>query len=88
MGGNAGSHVYITGASGSGGARERIFNCVALADSGKFDVPAYILSAMPAGVGTVQLDNGIFTPFSADGLDIASASASITYSVSSTFVGN
>jgi len=87
-GGNAGSYVYITGASGSGGARERIFNCVALADSGKFDVPAYILSAMPAGVGTVQLDNGIFTPFSADRLDIASASASITYSVSSTFGGN
>ncbi|HEY1339017.1 MAG TPA: hypothetical protein VGF59_15990 [Bryobacteraceae bacterium] len=87
-GGNSGSYVYITGASGSGGARERTFDCVALADSGKFDVPSYILSAMPAGVGTVQLDNGIFTPFSASGLDIASAGASITYSVSSTFGGS
>ena len=87
-GGNPGSYVYITGASGSGGARERTFDCVALADSGQFDVPAYILSAMPAGAGAIQLDNGIFTPFSASGLDIASASASIVYSVSSTFGGN
>ena len=77
-GGNPGSYVYIVGASGSGGVRERIFDCVALADSGQFDVPAYILSAMPAGVGCVELDNGTFTPFSAAGLDIASASASIT----------
>ena len=87
-GGNPGSYVYIVGASGSGGARERIFDCVALADSGEFDVPAYILSAMPAGAGSVELDNGIFTPFSADGLDIASAGASITYSVSSMFGGS
>src|SRR6185312_7543658 len=32
-GGSPGSYVYIVGASGSGGARERIFDCVALADS-------------------------------------------------------
>ena len=87
-GGNPGSYIYISGASGTGGARERIFDCVALTDSGEFDVPAYILSAMPAGVGTVQLDNGIFTPFSADGLDIASAGVSVTYSVSSMFGGS
>ncbi len=87
-GGNPGSYVYIVGASGSGGARERIFECVSVADSGQFDVPAYILSAMPSGVGSVELDNGIFTPFSATGLDIASVGASITYSVSSTFSSN
>lgn len=87
-GGNPGSYVYITGASGSGGVRERSFDCVALADSGAFDVPAYILSALPAGAGAVELDNGMFTPFTADGLDVASAGASITYSVSSTFGGN
>ena len=87
-GGNPGSYIYIVGASGSGGARERTFDCVALADSGQFDVPAYILSAMPAGAGAVELQNAIFTPFSAAGLDIASAGASITYSVSSIFGGN
>jgi len=40
-------------------------------------VPSYILLSLPAGNGSVGIQNIIFSPLSAAGLDIGSGTASI-----------
>jgi uncharacterized protein (TIGR03437 family) len=85
-GGNPGTYVFIGGTSTTpppqliGG-----FTCLAKADDGKFTVPSYILSALPAGKGGTMIQNAIFEPLSASGLDIALADGTVSFSVTSTY---
>jgi len=75
-GGNPGTYVYITGGSGTAGTTGS-FTCLAPVDAGQFTVPSYILLSLPAGNGSVGIQNIIFSPLSAAGLDIGSGTASI-----------
>jgi hypothetical protein len=85
-GGNPGTYVFISGTSTTpppqliGG-----FTCLAKADDGKFTVPSYILSALPAGKGATLIQNVVYAPLSASGLDIALADGTVSFSVSSTY---
>jgi hypothetical protein len=85
-GGNPGTYVFISGTSTTpppqllGG-----FTCLAKADDGKFTVPSYILSALPAGKGGTEIQNAIYAPLSASGLDIAVADGTVSFSVTSTY---
>ena len=52
--------------------------------AGKFTVPSYILSGLPAGTGGAALQNSIHSTLSASGIDIGASLADISYSVRST----
>lgn len=89
-GGNPGSFVLVSGsivsvanAANPGGLVA--FDCWAPVADGQFTVPAYILSALPAGAGAMQLQNGVSAPLSASGIDIGIASGAIAISASATF---
>jgi len=86
-GGTPGSYVYISGVSTATGPPTTMlgYTCLAKADDGKFTVPSYILSALPAGSGGTNIQNQVQTPFSASGLDIASAIGDIAFSVPSSY---
>lgn len=81
-GGASGSYVYIGGTSSSSTASAS-FVCYAQASAGSFTVPSYVLLAMPAGNGTLSLEN-ITTPvsFTASGLDYGTAFAGVSVSIS------
>lgn len=64
------------------------YSCRARVEAGQFTVPPYILLALPNGRGSTQVQNLIFQPFSASGLDLATAAATIDYSVVSTYGAN
>ena len=83
-GGNGGSFVYITGGAGRAAALVS-FECLAHADDGQFTVPSHILMALPAGTGSLALQNQIYAPLSASGLDVAGAVADIEFSETATF---
>ena len=75
-GGNPGSYVFITGtvtsaATSSTPSVSGGFTCLAHAEDGQMNVPAYILSALPAGKGGVEIQNDIYNPLPADGIDIS-----------------
>jgi hypothetical protein len=53
--------------------------------SGQFTIPAYILSALPAGRGSLQVADIFFVPLNASGLDYGSAGADISYTESATY---
>ncbi|HEX5227912.1 MAG TPA: hypothetical protein VFW44_09390 [Bryobacteraceae bacterium] len=85
-GGNSGSYVYISGTTGTGPNSVPVsFKCLAHTDDGGFTVPSHILSALQPGVGAIQVQNIIFAPLPASGLDSATAEASISFSESGTF---
>jgi len=89
-GGNPGSFVYILGSSRTK-ATSTIpsitagFTCLTKVEDGKFTVPSYILSALPAGTGAVQIQNSISAPLPASGLDIATALGAISITIAATF---
>jgi uncharacterized protein (TIGR03437 family) len=84
-GGNPGSYLFITGTSVApnstvaGG-----YTCQAAVDDGKFTVPSYILSGLPAGNGGTLLQNIINSTLSATGLDYTTAGGTVSTSVFST----
>ncbi len=86
-GGNPGSYVIITGTSGTATNPQVIggYTCLASIDDGKFTVPSYILSALPAGNGGTLLQNNIYAPLSASGLDIATAAGDVTFNAASVY---
>jgi hypothetical protein len=84
-GGNPGTYVLISGVSTSTSHVTQSYKCLANAGDGQFTVPSYILSALPAGNGGTLLQNNVYSPLSAAGLDIATAIADVSYSVSSVF---
>jgi hypothetical protein len=89
-GGNPGTYVIITGTSsapstGVGLGVVAGFTCLALVDDGRFVVPAYILSALPAGKGGTAIQNDVYGSLTATGLDIGLALGDISISVESTY---
>ena len=86
-GGTPGSYVFIYGTSTATGTTTTMagYTCLTTADAGKFTVPSYILSALPAGSGGTGLQNQVQSPLSASGLDIGIAIGDIALSVPSTY---
>jgi uncharacterized protein (TIGR03437 family) len=89
-GGNPGSYVFITGTSSSAATSTNPsvaagFTCLANAGDGHFNVPGYILSALPAGKGGMEIQNDIYAPLPATGLDIGVTQGEIGISVPATF---
>jgi uncharacterized protein (TIGR03437 family) len=84
-GGNPGSYVIISGASTTQVGTPVKYDCMVSADAGQFTVPSSILLALPDGNGSTLVQNQTMVPFSADGLDIAVADATASYSVNSTY---
>jgi uncharacterized protein (TIGR03437 family) len=88
-GGGAGSYVVIGGGSTAtvGGQQVTVsFTCAAPASAGQFTVPSYILLALPAGSGTLAVDN-YSNPqtFTATGLDIGYQFAGSSVSINATY---
>ncbi|HWB83498.1 MAG TPA: hypothetical protein VG675_05130 [Bryobacteraceae bacterium] len=87
-GGNPGSYVIISGDSSvvSGQNVTTVsFTCLTTADVGQFTVPTYVLSALPAGNGGVDVQNDIQLPLNASGIDIGIALAGVSYTRAVTF---
>lgn len=84
-GGNPGSLVYISGDVGTG--QNAIgFTCTENVAAGKLQVPAFLLSVLPAGKGSIGLQNSWFVPVTATGLDFGSVGADISVpTVTATF---
>ncbi len=72
-GGNPGTYVFITGTSATQSALAAGFTCLAPVEAQSFTVPAYVLSALPPGRGAVELQNYVYGPLAASGLDIGYA---------------
>ena len=86
-GGNPGTYVYITGGVVVAGnsALKGDFTCLAPVEAGQFTVPSYILLSLPAGNGSLGVQNIVFAPLAAAGLDIGTAEADIEYSAPAPF---
>jgi len=89
-GGNPSSYVFITGTSASAATATTAsvivgFTCLANVGDGQFTVPSYILSALPPGNGGTQLQNDIYLPLSASGIDIGIAVGDIGISASAIY---
>ena len=85
-GGNPGTSVVISGTSTSTASGLIAgYGCRVAAEAGRFTVPSYILLGLPAGSGGVNVQNDVFSTFSASGLDTTSAGGTISDNVPSTF---
>ncbi len=84
-GGTAGSFVNIAGASGTPFGDAVGYRCLAPVEAGQFTVPSCVLSMLPNGTGNMVVQNFVVAPFSADGLDAASAVASIGFTANTTY---
>jgi len=86
-GGTSGTYVSIGGSSSSSSTTATAsFTCIAPVSAGQFTVPAYILSALPAGTGSVTVDNNTnYQTFNASGLNYGAAYGIVGVSVNSTF---
>src|SRR5579871_5572463 len=84
-GGNPGSAIFITGTSTSSSNVSVGFTCLASAGDAQFTVPAYILSALPPGKGAVLIQNDLYEPLPASGLDIGIAQGEIGISATATY---
>jgi uncharacterized protein (TIGR03437 family) len=84
-GGNPGTYVFVLGGVVSRTGPDGAFTCLAAVDDGKFTVPSYILSALPAGTGAIQLQHQVHAALPASGIDAGIAIGDISYSMSGTF---
>jgi hypothetical protein len=87
-GGASNSFVEISGSSSATAGEPYLlgsFSCTVAASAGQFTVPAYVLSALPAGGGSVTVANSNYQPFTAMGLDIGIARAIVSFAVNSKF---
>jgi hypothetical protein len=87
-GGASNSFVRISGSSSpTAGASYPMgsFSCTVAASAGQFTVPAYVLSALPAGSGGVTVANSNYQTFTAMGLDVGIARAIVSFAVNSSF---
>jgi hypothetical protein len=84
-GGPANTYVYISGTSSSSSVTAS-FTCNASIAAGQFTVPSYILLALPAGSGTLGIENST-TPqsFTASGLDSGVIFAGVSYGIKPTY---
>ncbi len=86
-GGASGTYVIMSGsASSTATSVSGSFTCIAAVSSGQFTVPAYVLSAMPAGTGTVTVENSTVPhSFTATGINSGIALGFVATQVSATF---
>ena len=86
-GGASGTYVSITGTSAASSSSPLAsFTCLAPISAGQFTVPAYILAALPAGSGSVTVNNSTnYQTFTASGLNYGAAQAIVGVQVNSTF---
>jgi uncharacterized protein (TIGR03437 family) len=69
-GGSPGSFVVMTGSSAGQNGTSGSFVCYAPQSALTFTVPAYVAGTLPAGTGSLSVENGTsFVSFSASGLD-------------------
>lgn len=66
-GGAPGSFLFISGITSVGGSNGS-FHCYAPQSAGQFTVPGYILMALPAGSGSITLEDLLETPLSVAGI--------------------
>jgi uncharacterized protein (TIGR03437 family) len=83
IGGNAGTYPILTGTSTSPLVTVG-FTCRANVADGKFTVPSYILSALPAGSGGAAFQDTLGGTLTATGLDATTAGGLISFSVAGT----
>jgi uncharacterized protein (TIGR03437 family) len=84
-GGNPGSYVIISGGAGTQVGTPVKYNCMVSADAGRFTVPPSILLVLPDGDGSTLVQNQTMVPFTADGLDVAVADATTSYTVNTIY---
>ena len=87
-GGNPNSYIFVTGTStaSSNGVQTRAgFTCLGKAGDGQLTVPSYILSALPAGSGGVEIQNDFYLKLSPSGIGIGLAVGEIGMGVASTY---
>ena len=87
-GGNPGTYVVITGTAGNGQVLPPIvggFTCVVPVEAGQFTVPPYILLGLPPGNGGAEIQNNIYLPLTASGLDVGLALGNVSISVPSVY---
>ena len=86
-GGASGTYVSIGGTSSSSSTTATAsFTCLAPISAGQFTVPAYILAALPAGSGSVTVNNNTnYQTFSASGLNYGAAYGIVSVQVNSSF---
>jgi len=87
-GGNPGTYVVITGTGGNGQVLPPIiagFTCVVPVEARQVTVPPYILLGIPPGNGAAQIQNNIYLPFTASGLDVGLALGNVSISASSVY---
>jgi uncharacterized protein (TIGR03437 family) len=87
-GGNPGSFVIISGSVPTAQGTFVRYQCEVSADAGQFQVPSYILSALPDGPGPTDVQNHLLVPFGARGLDVAAADAVTDYTVNSVYASS
>ena len=84
-GGASGTYVFISGSSTSGGVIGS-FTCFAPQSALQFTVPAYVTETLPAGSGTLMVENTTqYTTFPATGLDLGVAFGFTGASTNSTY---
>jgi uncharacterized protein (TIGR03437 family) len=86
-GGATGTYVEIGGnSSSSSGSAFGSFTCIAPVSAGSFTVPSYVLAALPAGMGSVTVENETnFSSFTATGLNNGFAAGFVAVEVNSTY---
>jgi hypothetical protein len=86
-GGASGTFVEIGGSSSAtAGSAYGYFTCIAPVSAGSFTVPSYVLAALPAGMGSVTVENETnFSSFTATGLNFGFAAGFVSFEVNSTF---
>ncbi len=85
-GGNPGTYVYLTGTSSTTNPVLTVgFTCLAPVEAGKFTVPSYILSALPAGTGGIAMQHQVQSPLTAGGIDVGIGIGDISFSVFATY---
>jgi uncharacterized protein (TIGR03437 family) len=85
IGGSPGSYVVIAGVSLSGKTYGG-FTCIAPVSALQFTVPPYVLAALPAGTGSLIVENEtIPQPFTATGLDFAYSIGLVAYDIGVTY---
>jgi uncharacterized protein (TIGR03437 family) len=84
-GGNPGSYVLISSSTTPAFGVTQAYLCKAPADAGQFTVPSYILKGLAAGTGGTLMQNDIYYPLPASGLDVSVAIASVSSSTASNY---
>ncbi len=82
--GAAGTYVSISGSSTASGLSGLTvsFTCLAPVAAGTFNIPAAVLLALPAGTGTLTVENATNpTSFTASGLDVGFALAGTSFQI-------